>query len=352
MPVVGQTRAMSLEVHVVPGESAASGLKEALGEADDHLVVGLRDSLSCGPLPNTASLEEWTSVRRQFWAEVIGEDPFEPGEILPNPELLRSAQQITIWLGNGLGDQLALPWLCWFLELLSISSERVRVVRFPLDFAARHRTPSLGMLSPELIRQHRSPRHLDADEANELRIAWSAITGPDPTALGAVVDRGRSHLHQCLSRLAWRYPHSSTGLNFWERALLENVQQHGPKAAYAVGHTLAGLGWDADPVGDGWLLWRLRRLSILPVPLVRLLGDSDTLRGTRVELLRAGGQVLEGAINLLDINPIDDWVAGVHLDSRTGGTWVTSAGPELDAMPLPNSGLQLTWRSLALAPRS
>jgi hypothetical protein len=341
-----------LEVHVVPGESAEDSLKTALGEADGHLVVGLHDPLSCGPLPHTTSLVEWASVRKQFWTEVIGEDPLEPVGILPDQEVLRSAQRITIWLGNGLSDQLALPWLWWLLDLLSVSSERVRVIQFPLDFAPRHRTPSLGMLSPELILQHPSARHLEADEANELRIAWSAITDPDPTALSAVVDQGRSYLRQCLSRLAWRYPHSSTGLNFWERALLQNVEQHGPKAAYVVGHTLAGPGWDADPIGDGWLLWRLRRLSTLPVPLVRLLGDLDTLRGTRVELLPAGSKVLEGATNLLDVNPIDDWVGGVHLDSRTGGTWVTSAGPELDATPLPNSGLQLTWRSLALAPRS
>jgi hypothetical protein len=341
-----------LELHVVPGESAAGGLKTALGEADGHLVVGLHDPLSCGPLPRTASLVEWTRVRRQFWAEVSGEDLFQPDGILPDPELLQSAQTITMWLGNGLGDQLALPWLCWFLDLLSISSECIRVVQFPLDFARGHRTPSLGMLSPELIRQHPSARHVGADEANDLRIAWSAITGRDPTALSAIVAQGRSYLHQCLSRLAWRYPHSDTGLNFWERALLENVQQHGPRAAYVVGHTLAGRGWDADPIGDGWLLWRLRRMSTLPIPLVRLLGERDTLPGTRVELLPAGRLVLEGTVNLLDINPIDDWVGGVHLDSGTGGTWLTSAGPELDATPLPNSGLQLTWRSFALAPRS
>jgi hypothetical protein len=74
-----------------------------------------------------------------------------------------------------------------------------------------------------------------------------------------------------------------TGLNFWDRALLENVQRHGPKAAYVIGHTLAGPGWDTDPIGDGWLLWRLRRMATLPVPLVRLLGELDTLRGTRVK---------------------------------------------------------------------
>lgn len=341
----------AVEVHVVPGQSAAGCLRLALGEAGNHVVVGLHDPLSCGPLPNTASLLEWTTIRTQFWGEVVGDDPFQPGGILPAQELLRSAQEITIWLGNGLGDQLTLPWLCWFLGLLSISSERVRVVQFPLNFVTRHRTPSLAMLSPELIRQHPSARHLESDEAKKLRIVWSAITGPDPNALSAAIEQGRSDLHQCLSRLAWRYPHFSTGLNFWERALLENIQHHGPNAAYVVAHTLTGLGWDADPIGDGWLLWRLRRLSSLPVPLVRLLGNRHTLQGTRVELLPAGRQVLEGAINLLDINPMDDWVAGVHLNSQTGGTWVTSAGADLDETPLPKPSLQLAWRSLAL-PRS
>jgi hypothetical protein len=38
-------------------------------------------------------------------------------------------------------------------------------------------------------------------------------------------------------------------------------------------------------------------------------------------------------------------VGGVHLDSRSGGTWVTSADDELNEATLQNLGLQLTWRS-------
>jgi hypothetical protein len=342
-----------VDVHIVPGDSAAGGLRIALQDAVEHQVVGLSDPLSCGPLRSTTSLEEWTTCRRRFWSEVLESELLEQDGVPQDVELLRRAGTITLWLGNGLGDQLALPWFCWLAEVLAIPVDRVRVVQFPLGFVSWHRTPSLGMLSPELIREHPPARPLGMSEASGLLAMWGAITDPDPTSLSALLLQVRDACpHESLLRLAWRYPHVDTGLSFWDRALLENVRAQESKAALVVANTLAGPAWDVDPLGDGWLFWRLRRLSAMSVPLLRLVHTTGALSAAIVELTPEGQQVLDGTRNALDLNPIDDWVAGVHLASSTGGTWVTSAGPELNATPLPNSGLQLTWRSLALAPRS
>jgi len=73
--------------------------------------------------------------------------------------------------------------------------------------------------------------------------------------------------------------------------------------------------WDADLAGDGYLFWRLRRMSAPEVtqPLVTLAGDPYNMRDCEVTLTDAGHEVLAGRANAIDLNGIDDWLLGVHL---------------------------------------
>jgi hypothetical protein len=115
-------------VHVVPGNSGAGSLKIALGESSAHAVIALRDELSCGPLPKVATLSEWAHARRSFWTLVA---PFPDNcwlqEVLPETPLLANAETITLWLANGLRDQVTLAWFFWFLRIINVETQRVGV---------------------------------------------------------------------------------------------------------------------------------------------------------------------------------------------------------------------------------
>lgn len=75
------------------------------------------------------------------------------------------------------------------------------------------------------------------------------------------------------------------------------------------------------------------------------LANGPLLSGTTAEPTPTGLAVLNGTTNALDLNPVNEWVGGVHLDTTEAGVWVTGAGPNaLDE--LPNQDLQLTWRGL------
>jgi hypothetical protein len=76
-------------------------------------------------------------------------------------------------------------------------------------------------------------------------------------------------------------------------------------------------------VGDNWLFSRLWRLAdpALSHPAVVLTGEQTTIRGTEARLTRDGEQFLKAALNFVELNGIDDWVGGVHLDSRVGEVW-------------------------------
>ena len=84
-----------------------------------------------------------------------------------------------------------------------------------------------------------------------------------------------------------------------------------------------GRNFDADLVGDAYLFWRLRGLgaSGLAHPLVALSGDPYDMRECEVAITEAGESVLACRANAIELNGIDDWVLGVHLDSRQGSVW-------------------------------
>ncbi len=318
-------------VHIVPGDSAAGSLRLALGDSPDHVIVGLRDPLSCGPLPATSSLDDWATIRHQFWHTVGGlPDGAVPTDVLPDIALLEQAESISVWLGNGLGDQICLVWIYWVLSIARIDQDRLRIVQFPQDFSERHHTPSIAMLTPEEILRRPPAVALSPGDRQILERAWDALTSATPFKLIDLIrsEADRLPLVRSLARLARRYPQADTGLTHWDRLLLSNTAEHGPRGAYIVGHTLGGFGWDTDPVGDIWLLWRLRRLADvrLKYRLVEFDGDPFFLRGLNVTLTAAGREILSGKANAAQLNGVDDWVGGVHLDSSVGNVWFASGG--------------------------
>jgi hypothetical protein len=157
-------------------------------------------------------------------------------------------------------------------------------------------------------------------------MAWEAVTAPEPDALLAFLTEPNPALpllRRGLSALLYHYPDRGTGLNAWEYQLLTYVRNVGPKASRVVGYTMAH---DMDfPawMADNYLFQRLRRLGdgAVPRPLLTLSGDTTTLRGTEVRLTQHGDAILAGGGNAVEWNGIDDWVAGVHLDSRNGRVW-------------------------------
>ena len=75
-----------------------------------------------------------------------------------------------------------------------------------------------------------------------------------------------------------------------------------------------------DVVGDQWLFSLLLRLGdpSLSEPVLDISGSRVEYRDTEVRLTPFGQRVIDGTANFVDANGIDDWVAGVHLQSDAG----------------------------------
>lgn len=184
--------------------------------------------------------------------------------------------------------------------------------------------------NPEQIQNHPPAVPLPIEAIDELDRCWAAVTSPDPAKLLSLLSDSAASLTHCRSsfqQLVHRYPDHKTGLGRWDYELLKYTKGIGPSATRVIGHTM-GYNFGADLVGDGYLFSRLLRLGApyASHPLVTLSGDPTRMRDCEVALTDAGELVFTGRANAIELNGIDDWVAGVHLDSKQGTVWCRKDG--------------------------
>src|ERR1044072_4153234 len=114
-----------MSLNIVAGESAAERIR-ALLEPNREQVLALFDHLAVGPLTRVVSLDSWGTARRAFWRQVQPDLCPTEDELTLDAPLLRSAEAITLWIGTGLGDQLALAWFAQVVRILEIPLRHLR----------------------------------------------------------------------------------------------------------------------------------------------------------------------------------------------------------------------------------
>lgn len=319
----------STQIHIVNGDSAGGVLRLAFGCNQEPILVQ-HDVLSVGPLPRLKSLDEWRTLRDAFWDRIAGgwrASDYQRDLLLRAGEL-RKCEAITVWVGGGASDQLLLPWVVHLFTLLNAPICRMSVVQVERIPSKGFDVARIGELSPEQLRAHGHPAPLSQDEIAELEVFWSALTAPRPDELLRLIGRDATAfplVRRALRTTLDRFPDLRTGLSHWDQELLSHVRSHGLKALTVIGQTLADSYRTNYPdiVGDVYLFSRLRLLADrqLVQPAVSMEGDVSSYRGCEVRLTSAGEAFLEGRKNFVEANGIDEWVAGLHLYSRTRDVW-------------------------------
>jgi hypothetical protein len=317
-------------VQVILGDSAA-GIFRRVFHPGDRLVID-RDVLSCGPTARCNGIEPWCEMRRAFWSSVAPGSALEPEAsdfgLLNQKQLLRAAEQITIWAATGLSEQLFIAHAIHRAEEWGVDPTKIHLVQFETLQNRASRVIGTGELNEQHMGEHPEPTAISATEFRHYRAAWAALTSPDP----ALIERfGETHpsasewLKRGMQLLLRRFPDTRSGMPWWDLALLTRVRSHGPKAARVIGYTMGDTWDEADPVGDFYLFGRMLRLgdSQLPAPLLEIRGDRTNMRDVQVSMTPFGLDVLEGKTSNYPTNPIDDWAAGVKLSSAGGVLWFT-----------------------------
>ena len=112
-------------------------------------MVSLRDNLSCGLLGAVDDLDSWCTMRQMYWDHPEGDSVRSRTRQRRSKKLTREyisgsldrladAQEVVIWLGTGLDDQLALAWMPQFLLAIGGRVESLRIAQFGTNVDHRH----------------------------------------------------------------------------------------------------------------------------------------------------------------------------------------------------------------------
>jgi hypothetical protein len=320
-------------LNIVNGDLAAGTFLHSFG-ASDRLLIH-RDVLTCGPLPRLTRVAAWQKVRLDFWRQTLAflrNFDLEPSpiDLLKNAERLKDVDLPCVWAGTGNSDQLVISFVLHLVTMLGGDVSRLHVVQFEKNEAGQ-RVRGLGELSQEQARAHPPPRKLALFEVAAYRDAWLAVTASEPAPLESFAARHRDapgYLTEAVDKVLRRFPDRVSGLPYWDRRLLRNVRDHGPKASAVLAATIDAMNEEADLVGDLYTFSRLVRMSAPAAqqPLVDLAGNRQQIGRCEVHLTGFGAQVLEGRASFLPANTLDEWAGGVHLSSANGHLWFTEEG--------------------------
>jgi hypothetical protein len=292
-------------LHITNGDAAAGQIRSIHpGEAE----LPWRDVLHEGPVPAGLDLRELSAIRAAFitargWApaKTVVESFRQRDE-----ELARSAEhdEIVLWFDDDLYDQLQLiQVLAWCGEQSGIGG----------------RLSLIEMLSAPTEDHFAERRPVRREQIKAASQAWAAFRAPDPSALAKLSAhpiKELPFLADALRRMLEEYPSADGGLSRTERQILSAIDD-GAKTRTEI--FLASQSAETRPfMGDTTLWSRLDDLSAGSHPLV--VREADPRAEPVYRLAGVGRAVLTGNADAIELNGIDRWFGGVHLNG-SGPRW-------------------------------
>jgi hypothetical protein len=221
-----------------------------------------------------------------------------------------------LWFEADLYDQLQLAQIVDRLARLEVAPERITLICIG-EHVGFARFGGLGELDgPQLAAlPARVAMPLTAEAMELARRAWAALCAPEPSGLGAIVASRSPVLRfvpEAFDRLAREYPSTRDGLSLTERRLLAALANGAARAGEAFIRAAAR---ETRPfLGDTWAYAAIERLARGEVPLLTAVRPVG--RTAAVSLTDAGRRVLAGEADHVELNGIDRWVGGAHLQGR------------------------------------
>jgi len=269
-------------------------------------------ALFWGPVPAGLGVVELHAFR-EHWIEKECQRYEEPPPLtLPlreekyrlDWEAVRGSEEVVLWFGPDVGDQLAL------LQCLAgLAGQPVRVTLVTLE---RHAPLSAGPYG-DLFENRRQVTDDETQIAVEM---WNLYRDPSPVGFAErapLTGSAFPQLPAAAESLPKLFPQEGTGLDEIEHTLLTCFRNGPKKAVGAVAESLSHF-------GDGMVISRLWDLLHGVTPLLRCVDGSvaprhPALMKQRIQLTEAGKAALAGRFNVIEMNGIDRHVGGCHLQS-------------------------------------
>jgi len=306
-------------MNITDGESVAGTLREsrAAGEVSTY-----GDLMYEGPAPASLDPEGWRNARARFMVDSGYATPEEARQYLKAcDDTLAAAlrhEDVVIWLDHRLSDQLILiKMLDWFSRrhLGAMKLSLICIDRFPgLDHFV-----GLGELTSNQLASLAETRLPVTDaQFRTAQAAWKTFTSPDPSAVERFLQTDTSALPfiaSALRRHLEQFPSVDCGLSRTERQALSALHEGGPLSGRRLFVAVQRLE-EQIFMGNVSFYRQMEELSSVRHPLVRI-SDTAQLGLGEVTITDAGRNVVESRADHIELNGIDRWLGGVHLQGQT-----------------------------------
>lgn len=316
-------------LHILNGEATETILAQTSVPGERF---SFRDALIDGPTPADANASEWRQLRADHLAAAYGVDVDKGGRELERQEEVFASfsdhDEVVLWFEADLFCQLNMLYvLDWFARC---NLGRTKLTLICIDeFPGRPGFRGLGELTPaQLASLFEKREQVSADALSLASKAWQAYRSANPQAVEQLIEKGSAalpFLKRALQLHLERFPSVRNGLGRIENRGLELVASGPPRFVDIFPRFIdaeAGYG-----LGDAQFLNALMRVAKVPRPLLQSSRgvdagslDPDKIRNTSFQITEAGRAVLNGEADFVEMNGIDLWLGGVHLN-QAGNVW-------------------------------
>jgi Domain of unknown function (DUF1835) len=308
-------------LHILNGSSTEETLR---GSTITGELFSFRDALISGPATRTLDESIWRRTRAEHLSKSYGVNYDEcERDLYKQSETLRSFKnhdEIVLWFEHDLFCQLNLLYLLDFFGRCELSSKRLSLINIG-SFPGRENFRGLGELNVEDLASLFSERQRVTEAQLQLaQSGWQSFSSTDPREIEELLLTDTSELPflgTALESHLYRFPTTRNGLGRIENKSLELIESGCDRfkdlfLQFATAEKVYGF-------GDAQLWSNLKTLSSARVPIITISsGDfrEAMFAETTFQLTQAGKSVFEGETDFLQLNAIDEWLGGVHLQDK------------------------------------
>jgi hypothetical protein len=304
------------QLHIGGGDVANDLIRD--GSLEGRVLIWA-DYLHAGPVPAGLSLEEMSRMRARFVSSYLEGRSFEDvlARLNARDSLLKgfkSFDEVTLWMGKGLDDQLRLlQLLTWFAQ------RELGKTRLSLVWLDESDSSAAGSV-------HAGRREVLPEELTLAKRAWDAFCSDTPLALSELAHEDLSllpFLGPALLRQLEQFPWTRDGLSRTEQQILQAVAD-GPASLRQIYQASQVEREERPFMAEAPFLHNLRAICGGKSNLIEVVGRSplsdedgppyeDMIWERELQLTDIGRKILMGQADCVRLYGIDRWLGGVRL---------------------------------------
>lgn len=307
-------------LHILNGSSLEYTLKKSPVPGE---FFSFRDALISGPALSDVDDQEWRRLRALHLSESYGVQPGKcEQDLLEQTAVLQSSSQhdeVVLWFEHDLFCQLNLLYLLDWFSKITLENTKLSLINIG-NFPNKENFRGLGELNEkELASLFPQRQPISSTQIALGSRAWKAFCSTEPTAVEDVLQGDTlalPFLSTALKAHLRRFPNTKNGLGKIENTSLAIVEHGKEKFADLFSEFVSTE--SVYGMGDTQVWLTLVNLCNADEPLLTTeINGADVtpevVAKTVFKITDTGRAVMNGDVDFIKLNGIDQWFGGVHV---------------------------------------